>query len=160
MYKADQTCKMKDFSVDNVFVEFKGCLFRQVVGIPVGTNCAQFLAKIFLYSYESEFLNNLIRSGHRRLARSFNLCLRYLGITTEFTPSCMTSVIMINFHFVKFPFMSSNIPSGPSYMQDAAHAHVMKGYKVNRMRNSFQRFYGRYPDLIPMYQRSVGSNHN
>ena len=30
-----------------------------------------------LYSYENEFLANTIRSGHRRLARSFNLCHRY-----------------------------------------------------------------------------------
>ena len=30
-----------------------------------------------LYSYEKEFLANMIRSGHKRLARSFNLCHRY-----------------------------------------------------------------------------------
>ena len=38
----------------------------------MGTNCA-----LFLYSYESEFLDNMIRSGHSKLARSFNLCYRY-----------------------------------------------------------------------------------
>ena len=43
----------------------------------VGTNCAPLLADLFLYSYENEFLDNMIRSGHRRLARSFNLCYRY-----------------------------------------------------------------------------------
>ena len=32
----------------------------------------------FLYSYESELLDNMIRSGHRRLARAFNLCYRYI----------------------------------------------------------------------------------
>ena len=32
----------------------------------------------FLYSYENEFLDNMIRSGHRRLASSFNLCYRYI----------------------------------------------------------------------------------
>ena len=46
--------------------------------IPVGTNCAPLLADLFLYSYENEFLDNMIRSGHRRLARSFNLCYRYI----------------------------------------------------------------------------------
>ena len=40
---------------------------------PMGTNCAP----SFLYSYKNEFLDNMIRSGHRRLARSFNLCYRY-----------------------------------------------------------------------------------
>ena len=64
--------------VDNIFVQFGGCLFRQVIGIPMGTNCAPLLADLFLYSYENEFLDNMIRSGHRRLARSFNL---YYGYT-------------------------------------------------------------------------------
>ena len=33
--------------------------------------------RLFLYSYESEFLDNVIRSGHRKLARSFNSCFQY-----------------------------------------------------------------------------------
>ena len=41
-------------------------------------NCAPLLADLFLYSFENEFLDNMIRSGHRRLARSFNLCYRYI----------------------------------------------------------------------------------
>ena len=54
-----------------------GCLFHHVIGIPIRTNCAPLLADLFLYSYENEFLDNMIRSGHRRLARLFSLCKRY-----------------------------------------------------------------------------------
>ena len=43
----------------------------------MGTNCALLLADLFLYSYENEFLDNMIRGGQRRLAKSFNLCYRY-----------------------------------------------------------------------------------
>ena len=78
MYTADNICKMIEFLIDNIFVQFGGCLFHQVIGIPMGTNCAPLLADLFLYSYENEFLDNMIRSGHRRLARSFNLCYRYI----------------------------------------------------------------------------------
>ena len=74
LYTADQICRMMEFLIDNIFVKFRGCFFRQVIGIPVGTNCAPLLADLFLYSYESEFLNNMIRSGHGKLATSFNLC--------------------------------------------------------------------------------------
>ena len=45
---------------------------------PLGTNCAQLLADLFLYSYGNEFLDSQVRSGHMRLARSFNLCYRYI----------------------------------------------------------------------------------
>ena len=78
LYTADQICRMVEFLIDNIFVKFGRCLFRQVIGIPMGTNCAPLLADLFLYSYESEFLDNMIRGGHRKLARSFNLCYRYI----------------------------------------------------------------------------------
>ena len=80
MYTADNICSMIKFIIDNMFVQFEGCLFCQMIGISMGTNCAPLLADLFLYSYENEFLDNVIRSGHRRLARSFNLCYRYMMI--------------------------------------------------------------------------------
>ena len=104
---------------------------------------------------------HMIRSGHRRLARSFNLCYRYKMIEDlivfnnkkffdylkEIYPSQLTvekankldrmgdyldlTFIIdsggklltrqydkrddFDFHIVNFPFLSSNIPSGPSY---------------------------------------------
>jgi hypothetical protein len=51
---------MLEFLIDNIFVSFGGTLFQQVVGIPMGTNCAPLLADFFLYSYESEFLQKLV----------------------------------------------------------------------------------------------------
>ena len=77
MYTADNICKMIEFLIDNIFVQFGGRLFSQVIGISMGTNCAPLVADLFLYSYENEFPDNMIRSGHRRLTRSFNLCCRY-----------------------------------------------------------------------------------
>ena len=78
MYTADNICKMIEFLINNIFVQFVGHLFHQVIGIPMGTNCAPLRADLFLYSFENEFLDNMIRSGHRRLDRSFNLCYRYI----------------------------------------------------------------------------------
>ena len=54
------------------FFAFGGCLFRQVTGILLGTNCAPLLADLFVYSFENEFLNKMIR-----LVRSFNLSYRH-----------------------------------------------------------------------------------
>ena len=39
------------FQVDNIFVVFSGNVFQQIIGIPMGTNCAPLLADIFLYSF-------------------------------------------------------------------------------------------------------------
>ena len=67
---------MIEFLGDNIYVRFGGQLFRQMVDIPMGTNCAPLLAELFLYSYENEFLDKLIKEGKRKLARKFNLSYR------------------------------------------------------------------------------------
>ena len=66
-YTANDICKMTEFLVDNIYVRFGGQLFRQMVGIPMGTNCAPLLADLFLYSYENEFLDKLIKEGKESL---------------------------------------------------------------------------------------------
>ena len=65
-------------SFDNIFVSFGGTLFQQVVGIPMGRNCAPLLADLFLYSYESEFLQKLVKDKKIHEARAFNFTYRYI----------------------------------------------------------------------------------
>ena len=68
---------MLNFLIDNIFVEFGGCVFQQTVGIPMGTNCAPLLADLFLYFYEAEFIKNIVK--HKRCNKtSFNYTFRYI----------------------------------------------------------------------------------
>ena len=69
---------MIEFLIDNIFVESGGVIFQQVIGIPMGINCAPLLADLFLYSYEAEFIQTLIKSGKRHLANSFCFTYRYI----------------------------------------------------------------------------------
>ena len=39
-YTEDDIINMLEFLVDNIFVVFGGKVFQQIVGIPMGTNCA------------------------------------------------------------------------------------------------------------------------
>ena len=55
-YTEDDIINMLEFLVDNIIVVFWGKVFQQIVGIPMGTNCAPLLADIFLYSYEADFI--------------------------------------------------------------------------------------------------------
>ena len=68
---------MLEYLIDNIFVEFGGRIFQQTIGIPMGTNCAQLLADLFLYSYEAEFVQSLLQSGKKHLAQQFNFTYRY-----------------------------------------------------------------------------------
>ena len=55
------------YLIDNIFVEFGGRIFQQTIGIPMGTNCAPFLADLFLYSYEAEFVQSLLQQARNNL---------------------------------------------------------------------------------------------
>ena len=116
-YTANDICKMIEFFVDNIHDRFGGQLFQQMVGIPMGTNCAPLLADLFLYSYENEFLDKLVKEGKRKLARKFNLSYRYID--------------------------------------DLILRLLSQGYKVNRLSNTFKKFYGRHTDLVGQYKKSV-----
>ena len=56
---------MLKFQIDNIFVVFGGKVFQQIVGIPMGLNCAPLLADIFLYSYVAEFIRSLLSTGKK-----------------------------------------------------------------------------------------------
>jgi hypothetical protein len=63
---------MLEFLIDNIFVMFGGRVFQQTAGIPMGTNYAPLLADLFLYSYEADFIQGLLKKNEKKLARSFN----------------------------------------------------------------------------------------
>ena len=199
-----------------------GLVGRQMVGIPMGTNCAQLLADLFPYSYENEFLDKLVKEGKRKLARKFKLSYRYTDdlisfndkrfkefisdiypkeLTISETTECTSIASYLDllfirdksnnittklydkrdafgFHIVSFPFMSSNIPSAPAngvYASQLIHyarccsnysdfllRHralvtrlVSQGYKVNRLSNTFKKFYGRHTTLVGQYKKNV-----
>ena len=44
----------------------------------MSTNCAPLLADLFLYSYEAEFIQGLLKKSKKKLARSFNFTFRYI----------------------------------------------------------------------------------
>ena len=51
---------MFQFLFDNIFVEFGGNIFQQIIDIAMGKNCAPLLADLYLYSYEAEVIQKLI----------------------------------------------------------------------------------------------------
>ena len=44
----------------------------------MGTNCAPLLADLFLYSYETDFIQGFLKKNEKNLASSFNFTLQYI----------------------------------------------------------------------------------
>ena len=67
------------FLLDNIFVRFGTKLYRQVVGIPMGTNCAPLVADLFLFCYERDFMMSLSDDKQADvIIGAFNTTSRYL----------------------------------------------------------------------------------
>ena len=64
--------------MENIYVQFDGMVYQQIVGIPMGTNCAPLIADLFLYYYERDFMSDLHKSKRHDLIDMFNDTSRYL----------------------------------------------------------------------------------
>ena len=76
-FSTQQLIDCVNFIVDNSFIVYKGQVFRQCIGIPMGTNCAPFLANLFLFAYEFEFINKLVHQHKFDVAYSLADSFRY-----------------------------------------------------------------------------------
>ena len=52
-------CDALHYLLDNIFIRFGLKLYRQIVGIPMGTNCVPLVADLFLFCYERDFMLSL-----------------------------------------------------------------------------------------------------
>ena len=73
-----ELCEAFTFLMDNIYVQFDGMVYQQIVGIPMGTNCAPLIADLFLYCYKTDFMSDLPKSKRFDLINMFNDTSRYL----------------------------------------------------------------------------------
>ena len=64
--------------MENIYVQFEGMVYQQIVGIPMGTNCAPLKADLILLCYERDFMSNIHKSKWCELIDMFNDTSRYL----------------------------------------------------------------------------------
>ena len=66
-----------DFLIDNIYVRFGSSVFRQVIGIPMGTNSAPLLADLFLHTFEYDFMVKTMKQDITK-AIQFSNTFRYI----------------------------------------------------------------------------------
>ena len=77
-WSCQNVCDALTFLLDNIFIRFGTKLYRQVVGIPMGTNCAPLVADLFLFCYERDFMMSLSDDKQADVIEAFNTTSRYL----------------------------------------------------------------------------------
>ena len=66
------------YLLDNIFIRFGLKLYRQIVGIPMGTNCAPLVADLILFCSERDFMLSLSDNNQADIIEAFNSTSRYL----------------------------------------------------------------------------------
>ena len=71
-------CDALHYLLDNIFIRFVSKLYRQIVGISMGTIYAPFVADLFLFCYERDFMLSLSDNNQADIIEAFNSTSRYL----------------------------------------------------------------------------------
>ena len=73
-----KTCEALIYLLDNIYIRFGTNSYRQIVGIPMGTNCAPIVADLFSFCYERDFITSLSDVKQAEIIEAFNSTSRYL----------------------------------------------------------------------------------
>ena len=77
-WSCQNVCDALSFLLDNIYIRFGNKLYKQIVGITMGTNCAPLVSDLFLFCYERDFMKNLSSDNQADVIKAFNLTSRYL----------------------------------------------------------------------------------
>ena len=77
-FGCQNVCDALSFLLDNIYIRFGTKLYRQIFGIPMGTNCAPRVADLFSFCYERDFMKDLSSDNQADVIKAFNSTSRYL----------------------------------------------------------------------------------
>ena len=75
---SEWVCDALSYLLDNIYIKFRTKLYRQIVGIPMVTNCTPLVADLFFYCYKRDFMNSLNHGYQADVIEAFNLTFGYL----------------------------------------------------------------------------------
>ena len=73
LWSCQNVCDALSYLLDNIYIRFGTKLYRQIVGIPMGTNCAPLVADLFLYCYERDFMDSLNHDNQADVIEAFRI---------------------------------------------------------------------------------------
>ena len=93
LWSCQNVCGALVCLLDNIYIRFGTKLYRQIVGIPMGTNCAPLVAGLFLFCYEGDFMTSLSDVKQAEIIEAFNSTSRYLDGLLGVDGPCFGGVV-------------------------------------------------------------------
>ena len=145
--------------IDNSYIIYKNVIYRQVIGIPMGTNCAPYLANIFLFMYESMYIKHLVDSKQVKKASCLRNIYRYQDDAIVFNDNGMFNTIYKDIYPEELVLLNTNVSANSCNYLDLSIV-LQNGkfkYSLYDKRNDFNFDVINYPFLsgnipkIPSY---------
>ena len=184
LWSCQKVCEALTFLLDNIYIRFGSKLFRQIVGIPMGTNCVPLVADLFLFCYERDFMLSLSVDNKSGVIEAFNSTSRYLddllNIDNNFFDSMVNRIYPSEFHLNKAnvsdaeaSFLDLHLSISDGFVKTKIYDKrddfdfdfntrnkvltaklLRQGYKYHKLRKAFTKFYRRHFDIV--YKYNVG----
>ena len=77
-WSCQNVCEALIYLLVNIYIRFGTKLYRQIVGISMGTNCAPLVADLFLFFYERDFMKSLSDVKQAEIIEAFKSTSRYM----------------------------------------------------------------------------------
>ena len=90
--KDDDVIELFTFLMNNIFVKFQGRIYKQVIGIPMGCDCAPQVADLFLFWYEHDYISRGV-TDNNNIVSKFKYCCRYIDDLNA--PNCTPEISQI-----------------------------------------------------------------
>ena len=71
LWSCQKMCDALHYLLDNIFIRIGSKLYRQIVGIPMGTTCAPLVADLFLFCYERDSMLSLSDNNQTDIIEAF-----------------------------------------------------------------------------------------
>ena len=78
LWPCQKVCEVLDYLLDNIFIRFGIKLYIQIIGTPMGTNCAPLVADLFLFCYVRDFMKSLSPENQADVIEALICTSRYL----------------------------------------------------------------------------------
>ena len=147
--KADEFLCLIDFIINNSYVVYQGQVYRQIIGIPMGTNCAPDLANIYLHVFEYNYIHSLIDNNNYDFAKKLSNIFRYQDDLIVFNDDGMFETIIQDIYPPVMELENTNLsPNKVNYLDMTISVHQGKYfYKSFDKRNDFGFEIINYPNL-------------
>ena len=123
-WSCQNVCDALTFVFDNFFIQFGTKLYRQVVGIPMGSNSAPLAADLFLFCYERDFMMSLSDDKQADVIDTFNTTSRYLDDILNINNVYFDNMVGQIYHSELQPNKDNTSDTKAAFL-DSPHFHLM-----------------------------------